>query len=57
MGWEEQAHRYIHMELTRAPTRRPGAGPPTGRPPRGPAERTEIATQLIERGSGEIPPS
>jgi LacI family transcriptional regulator len=23
---------------------------------RGPAERTEIATQLIERGSGEIPP-
>jgi LacI family transcriptional regulator, galactose operon repressor len=24
---------------------------------RGPAERTEIATQLIERGSGETPPS
>jgi LacI family transcriptional regulator len=24
---------------------------------RGPAERSEIATQLIERGSGEIPPS
>ncbi len=30
-------------------------GPGTG--DRGPAERIEIATQLIERGSGEIPPS